>query len=251
MRLKTGRNLWQQDITKSEYAFGILKTTGITLIMNYVFYGSFATVFLFIPVWIFYMRDWITDMSRKKEQEFRGQFKDSIQAVAAVLKAGYSVENAIKEAGKDLAPMYGKETRIRKEYDRMTHQLDMKMPAASVLEGFSERTGQEDVENFVNVFTAAKKSGGDSIAVIRNAVKLISGKIDTEKEIETMLASQKLEFNIMCAVPFVIILYMKLTFGEFLSVLYGNPAGAAVMTVCLCVYLSAYRLGRKIICIEV
>ncbi len=33
-----------------------------------------------------------------------------------------------------------------------------------------------------------------------------------------MFASKKLEFEIMCAVPFFIILYMKLTFGEFLSV---------------------------------
>ena len=179
------------------------------------------------------------------------QFRDSIQAAASALKAGYSVENAIREAGRDIAPMYGEDTRIRIEYARMTHQLDMNMTAEDVLSGFAERTGQEDVENFVNVFSAAKKSGGDSIAVIRNAVKLISGKIDTEKEIETMIASQKLEFNIMGAVTFVIILYMKLTFGECLSVLYGNPAGAAVMTVCLCVYLSAYWLGRKIICIEV
>ena len=66
-----------------------------------------------------------------------------------------------------------------------------------------------------------------------------------------MIASEKLEFNIMCTVPFTIILYMKLTFGEFLSVLYGNPAGAAVMTVCVCVYMAAYSLGRRIVRIEV
>ena len=66
-----------------------------------------------------------------------------------------------------------------------------------------------------------------------------------------MIASKKLEFDIMCAVPFVIILYMKLTFGEFLSVLYGNAVGMIIMTVCLCVYLAAYRIGRKIIRIEV
>ena len=110
---------------------------------------------------------------------------------------------------------------------------------SSVLEEFAIRTGQEDVENFVNVFTAAKISGGDSISVIRNAVKIISEKIDTEKEIHTMLASKKLEFEIMCAVPFVIILYMKMTFGDFLEVLYGNTAGMIVMSICLAVYIAA------------
>nr|WP_294492849.1 type II secretion system F family protein [uncultured Mediterraneibacter sp.] len=219
--------------------------------MAYVFYDSPAAVLLLIPVGIFYMRDLISDFSEKKEEEFRGQFRDSIQAVASALKAGYSVENAIREAKKDMESVYGRDTRIRKEYDRMVHQLDMNMTAGAVLDQLAQRTGQEDVESFVNVFTAAKKSGGDSIAVIRNSVRLISEKIDTEKEIRTMLASQKLEFDIMCAVPFVIILYMKMTFGDFLSVLYETMAGAGVMTVCLLIYLAAYRFGRKIIRIEV
>jgi len=161
------------------------------------------------------------------------------------------VENAIREVGKELAPMYEKDSRIRKEYGRMAYQLDMKMPAVNVLEEFAERTGQEDVEDFVTVFAAAKKNGGDSITIIRNAVKIISEKIDTEKEIQTMIASTKLEFEIMCAVPFAIILYMKLTFGDFLSVLYGNLAGMVIMTICLCVYLGAYSIGRRIIRIEV
>lgn len=243
--------MWLQDIKKSEYILGTIKTTAVFLLILYVFYGTFAAAPFLIPVWFLYMRDWIRDTAGKKEQQFRVQFRDSIQEMSAVLKAGYSVENAIREVSRELVPLYDKESRIRKEYDRMTHQLELKMPVAEVLEQFAERTGQEDVEDFVNVFAAAKKSGGDSITIIRNAVRIISGKIDTEKEIQTMIASNKLEFEIMCAVPFAIILYMKLTFGEFLSVLYGNMAGMIIMTVCLCVYIAAYCIGRRIIRIEV
>lgn len=249
--MKTGTSLWRQDIRKYEYAIGILKATAAVAVMLYVFYDSFIPAPLLFPVWLIYMRDWQADISRKKEQELRLQFRDSIQIMASALKAGYSVENAIREAGRDISPVYSEEKRIRKEFERMERQMDMNMSAEEVLQGFAERTGQEDIENFVNVFAAAKKSGGDSIAIIRDAVKIISGKIDTEKEIQTMLASKKLEFDIMCAVPFVIILYMKLIFGDFLSVLYGNMAGAAIMSICICVYMGAYVYGRKIIRIEV
>ena len=249
--MKTETSLRKQDIRKYEYAIGVLKATAATAVMSYVFYDSLIPAPLLLPVWMIYMRDWHDDISRKKEQELRQQFRDSIQVMASALKAGYSVENAIREAGKDISPVYSEETRIRKEFERMERQMDMNMSAEEVLKGFAERTGQEDIENFVNVFAAAKKSGGDSIAIIRDAVKIISGKIDTEKEIQTMLASKKMEFDIMCAVPFVIILYMKLTFGEFLSVLYGNMAGAAIMSICICVYMGAYVYGRKIIRIEV
>lgn len=104
------------------------------------------------------MRDWHDDISRKKEQELRQQFRDSIQVMASALKAGYSVENAIREAGKDISPVYSEETRIRKEFERMERQMDMNMSAEEVLKGFAERTGQEDIENFVNVFAAARKA---------------------------------------------------------------------------------------------
>lgn len=249
--MKTETSLRKQDIRKYEYAIGVLKATAATAVMSYVFYDSLIPAPLLLPVWMIYMRDWHDDISRKKEQELRQQFRDSIQVMASALKAGYSVENAIREAGKDISPVYSEETRIRKEFERMERQMDMNMSAEEVLKGFAERTGQEDIENFVNVFVAAKKSGGDSIAVIRDAVKIISGKIDTEKEIQTMIASKKMEFDIMCAVPFAIILYMKLTFGEFLNVLYGNMAGAAIMSLCIFVYMGAYVYGRKIIRIEV
>ena len=249
--MKTETSLRKQDIRKYEYAIGVLKATAATAVMSYVFYDSLIPAPLLLPVWMIYMRDWHDDISRQKEQDLRQQFRDSIQVMASALKAGYSVENAIREAGKDISPVYSEETRIRKEFERMERQMDMNMSAEEVLKGFAERTGQEDIENFVNVFAAAKKSGGDSIAVIRDAVKIISGKIDTEKEIQTMIASKKMEFDIMCAVPFAIILYMKLTFGEFLNVLYGNMAGAAIMSLCIFVYMGAYVYGRKIIRIEV
>lgn len=243
--------MWLQDIRKSEYIIGIVRGTGIFFLILYVFYESFIPALFLFPVWMLYLKDWISDMSVRKEQEFRRQFRDSIQSMASVLKAGYSIENAIRESDKDIAPMYGKDTRIRKEYTTMIHQLDINMPVSDVLEEFAARMEQEDVENFVNVFTAAKKSGGDGITIIRNSIRVISEKIDTENEIQTMLASKKLEFEIMCTVPFVIILYMKLTFGEFLSVLYGNPAGITVMSICLVLYIAAYIFGRKIIRIEV
>ena len=55
----------------------------------------------------------------------------------------------------------------------------------------------------------------------------------------------------MCVVPLGMMLYMRFSFFEFLSVLYGNTLGVLVMTVCLAVYIAAYRIGKKIIQIEV
>ena len=82
------------------------------MVMLYVFYDSFIPAPLLLPVWLIYMKDWMDDLSGKKKQELRQQFKDSIQAKAAALKEGYSVENAIRAAGTDVSPGASAGTRI-------------------------------------------------------------------------------------------------------------------------------------------
>ena len=55
----------------------------------------------------------------------------------------------------------------------------------------------------------------------------------------------------MNLVPFLIISYISMTSTGFFDVLYHNAVGIAIMTVCLVVYVAAYRLSEKIVDIEV
>ena len=204
-----------------------------------------------VPIALLYVKNWEEECCKQKKEEFREQFRESIQTLSAILKVGYSVENATRETWKEIRPIYKKKTRIIKEYETMVHQLDLNMTAEEVMKQFADRVKEEDVENFVTVFGAAKRLGGDSIAIIRHAADAIGEKMEVEREIQVMLTSKKLEFKIMCVIPFVIILYMRSAFPEFMAVLYGNLAGTLFMTICLMVYLTAYQLGKKMTQIEV
>lgn len=222
--------------------------TGMTA---YLFYDHWAACIFLTPLFLRYMDRWKKECVRKKEAEFLEQFREGILAVASALSIGYSVENAIREAWKDMQPMYRKKERILEEFGKMVHQLEVNMTAEEVMKQFAGRVRTEEVDNFVIVFVAAKRMGGDSIAILRNAAKTISDKIEVEKEIRTILAAKNFEFKIMCGIPFVIIFYMRLSFPEFMEVLYGNFPGTVFMTVCLGVYLAACYMGRRIVQIEV
>ena len=41
------------------------------------------------------MKEWLEEMTDKKEEEFRVQFKDSIQIMAGALKAGYKLSSIL------------------------------------------------------------------------------------------------------------------------------------------------------------
>ena len=139
MKSRIKKNSWLQDITLSEYTVGIIKCTVRFLLILYLFYESILPAILLFPLWFLYMKEWMEEKAIGKEQEFRRQFRDSIQTMAGALKAGYSVENAIRETNRDLIGMYDANTRIRKEYGQMVRKLDLNLSAGYFLLPSSRR----------------------------------------------------------------------------------------------------------------
>ena len=219
--------------------------------LAYLFYNSWIAILFLIPLLVLYFRDWFARCTEKKEREFREQFKDSMQIMASALNIGYSVENAMVETMKDLKRLYPKNSRIIKEFKQMIHQLEMNLSVEQALNDFLRRVQQEDVENFVTVFSVAKRMGGESIEVLKTTARTISDKIEVEKEIQTMIGAKEFEFRIMSMIPFGIIFYMRLTFSDFMNVLYGNVLGVGIMSSCLAIYFFAFTMGRRLIRIEV
>ena len=66
----------------------MLKAGGITAVTAWLYYRSFAAVFLLLPVLAWHLRMMEEESAKKKEDEFQGQFKEAIQAVSAALNAG-------------------------------------------------------------------------------------------------------------------------------------------------------------------
>lgn len=251
MNYKRKKNYWQQDIKKREYGKAMLGGLAVLSGITYLFYDFFLGGLIFSPFLVIYLHIWEKQYIRKQQQEFCLQFKMSLQSMSSALNVGYSAENALKETVKDLALIYKKDVRIMREYTYMLHQLNMNVPLEQIWKEFAERVEQEDVSNFVSVFIAAKRAGGDSIQMIRNAVKQICEKIEVKSEIEMTMSAKKLEFQVMSVIPFGIIFYMRLAFSEFVEALYGNLFGMFVMTACLAVYGGAFYMGKKMIEIEV
>ena len=251
MKYKRKKSYWQQGIRKREYLKAVLQGSLIVGLVSYLFYGTWVCAILFSPYLFRYMKSWEKQFIKKKQNSFRLQFKDAIQSLSAALNVGYSVENAMHETVKELQGIYKKDDTVLREFSYMIRQLQMNMTAETVLNNFAHRTQDEDVQTFVTVFNMAKRSGGDTLEIIRNAVRQIGEKIDVEREITTLMSAKKKEFKIMTMIPMAMILYLKISFPQFLDVLYGNFAGIVIMSVCLFFYLVAYEMGKRIVEIEV
>lgn len=223
----------------------------LDLCISNLFFNSGFVFFALLPGMVLFFSEQEKVLRRRRADEMKRQFLDGLQMVSASLLAGYSVENAFREAEKELEKIYTAETFIVQEFRGITIQMEVNQNIESLLSDLGRRSGIEDIQSFAEVFLTAKRTGGDLLAVIRNTVSCIRQKQETMQEIETCLVGKVTEQNIMSLVPILILAYVKLTSPEFLEGMYGNLAGTAVMTGCFLVYIAAYIWGKRIVEIEV
>lgn len=229
----------------------MVKAEGAAGMFAYLFYRSIPAFFLMQPLALCLARSMRRKELWQREQRLAGQFKDGLLALAASLRAGHSAENAFRDAAEELAFLYGAEERITCEFKRVTVQTEMNVPLEQAVRELADRCRLSDIRTFSEVFSAARRTGGELGKVILDTVQTIAGRLEVREEIDTMLRGKQYEQKIMRAVPLLILIYMDLTSPGFFSVLYGSLLGRAIMTGCLAVYLAALYLAEKISNIQV
>lgn len=245
------KNCWQQDIENKERWIVAGQTLLFLVGMDVFYYRSFWVFPLLLPIGFVFYQGRIQGLERKKKEEFIRQFQDFLQLLKGSLVAGYSFENSMKEAEREMNLLYHTEIRLKKELRHMNHQLQMQIPIEQIWRDFSERVKLEDIQLFTQVFLAGKKRGGNLVEIIKETGAQISEKIEVMGEIHLIMTGKLYELEVMKWIPFGILLYITLSFPEFVSGLYGNMIGRIVMTFCLVLYLLACFWGEKILSIEV
>lgn len=218
---------------------------------SYVFYRSAVVFLILIPFGACYPLYRREDLKKERARRLELQFKEGIQVLSSFLSAGYSLENGLALSIKELEVLFGKKEMITEEFLILCDGIRMNRPAEELFMDFGRRSGLEDVDNFAQVLSAAKRSGGELVEIIRQTAGIIRDKVQVKEEIHTMLASRIFEQKIMNLIPFLIVLYIDLTSPGFFSVMYGTWMGRGVMTMCLAAYAGALVMAGKILDIEV
>ena len=236
----------ESGFTRRQKTGGTMQAAGVTLFLAMFFYRSFLAVPLMIPVGMIYLTLLEKKKRTKGRERLRSEFKDAILSVAANLRAGYAVENAFRETMQEMKVLHGREAPIYRELYKITQGLANRISIETLMQQFAGRAKLEEIQEFADIFSMAKRSGGNLTEIIYETAAMISEKIDVEKEIQVLLAAKRLEQNIMSVIPFAIILYVSAASSGYFDVLYETIAGRTVMSICLAVYAAAYIMGVKI-----
>ncbi len=233
--------LFYGGIAKDEYG----NPTTLTYILDVVIMIAVGLLAgkLFLPI----RRDQII-ASRKKQ--LRRQFIDLLDSLASSISSGKNVPNAFLAAREDLLVQYQPDAYIVQEVDNIISGIKNNIDVGSMLLNFGERSGISDIRTFGRVFETAYAKGANLKDVVRNCHLILSNKCEIEAEIETKVASNKNEQNIMVFMPIILIAMIKMAGSDFADN-FTTPTGILCTTIAIGAFVGAYFLGRKILKIEV
>jgi tight adherence protein B len=200
-----------------------------------------------------YMPKWRVQARIKKRREELGrQFKQSLQALVSSLTAGRSVENAFAASVQDLRLLYSDpNTYIIVEFERIDRKIANGETVESALADLASRSGLEELLQFTDVFATCKRTGGNLAEVMRRTAQLIGEKMEIRQEIHVMLAQKRFESKVLGAAPIAVIALLYGSSPDYMAPLYGNPAGAVIMTFCLAVFSLCWRMTGKLMDVKV
>lgn len=203
---------------------------------------------LYVPVAV---RNHQKQLRRQKKWELNLAFKDALVCLENSLAVGYSPESSVRESVKSLEQLYGKEHAICREFKRMVKQMDLGTSMEDVFFEFGRRSDVEDIKQLADIFAVVKRTGGNLGQVLRQTGGVLQEKIELKRDLRTTIAAKRMEFQIMCGVPYGILLYLKLCAPAMSAGLYHNLFGIVFMWCALAVYLGMKLFGEHIIRSEV
>lgn len=229
----------------------LLQAVLITLLIAYLFYRSPCGMVLTPLLFVILRKRKKANCIAERKQLLHGQFLDALKIVSTCLMSGMSMENAWKDASKEIYSMHGKESVMYRELEEMNHLVATNVPMEKVLIQFAYRSGVEDIISFAEVFEYGKRSGANWRKLIFDTTLRMEEKYETEKQIRVLLTEKRMEQKIMSVIPLGMILFLQVTSKDYMDVLYGNPFGIISMTICLIGYGVALFMAEKIMKVQV
>lgn len=212
-----------------------------------LFYDSIISgIVLAVPAYYPAGKVYVNLKRKKRQKEFERQFEEALSSLVSALRTGYSVENAFVEITRQLELIYGREAYIIKELRVICHGLSVNIPIEKLVNDMAVRTRVSAVSEFADVLVTAKRNGGNFIEITKRHADILHEKRQVINEIEAAVSAKKYESIVMNIMPAGMLVYLRLTSGNFVEPLYSGIISRLVMTALLCLYIAAIAVGKRI-----
>lgn len=238
-------------LSRKERLAVALSLGALLMIIGELFFNSF--VFLLLAPLLFRKTEekYRTYRIEQRKKRLLLQFRDLLYELSSSFASGRHMEEALAEGKEKLLLIYEEDAEIIREISEMLRKTENGSTELEVWEDFAMRARLPDIEDFVSVFRVCRDTGGDMATALNKGAGLIGEKIITENDIKAMTAQKRTEGAIITAMPFGILLFLRIASPGYLEPLYRSPGGRIVMAGALALALAACVMIERIVRIEI
>lgn len=197
---------------------------------------------IFVPTRTKQIRD-------KNARTLNSQFRDFLEAFNTSIGAGKNVVDSFHAVYDDMRIQFEEDAFIVKELEVILSGMANNFDVEDLMEDLGNRSGNDDIVSFANVFRISYRKGGNLKDTINTTHSILSDKMEIKEEIETMVSASKMEQTVMLFMPIALIGIMKSMSPDF-AANFASPAGVASTTIAIGLFIVSYFVGRKILNIK-
>ena len=235
----------QNGLDNKQKAVCFVVYTMMSAAAAWLLYDSLYAMFVFMPFYFLFQKAVSRAVIKKQKEQLTDGFIRALVNISASIFAGLSPENAFAACAFEMEKMYGKRAQIVKELEEINLKVAAGGRLTEALDDFAVRARIPEISDFSVVFGVAKENGSDFPAVISECVSVIESRRRAEQDARILIRSRQYEQRLMFIIWPGILLYLRLSSGNFIDVLYHSPFGATVMSASIVIFVLAVWLAEK------
>jgi tight adherence protein B len=181
----------------------------------------------------------------KRQQKFTEQLPDTLVLMAGSLSAGYSMPQAVDSVVRE-----GQEP-IAGEMNKALLEARLGVPIEEALENIALRTQSKDFAWIVMAIAIQRQVGGNLSEILRIVAETLRERAYIRRQIRSLSAEGRLSAIIIAAMPLFMLLYMVLVRPEYITTLFTDPWGIAMIVAALILQLVGWLWMRRLVNFEV
>jgi len=172
------------------------------------------------------------------------RFADAVGALAAAVRSGASLTQAVRYATTEAAPP------VRDDLTRIVAQLDTGIALEQALRSWPDVRPSANVELVVGALELHRRSGGDLPAVLDQVVGAIRDRVSITREVRSLTAQARMSAWILGCLPVGFFAFLWLTSRRDIEGAMSTPVGIACVLAGLLLELGAFAWIRKLLVVD-
>lgn len=163
-------------------------------------------------------------ISGKKKDSFDSKYEASLMALAASLKAGLSIQQAIEEIC--LSKFVDEE--LKSLYRNMNSSIKMGTKVDKAFFDFAEATQSVDAKDVASAIALQEEIGGNEAETIESVARTIAERLDNKITIKGLMTDSKMLINVFAFMPAVFVIALVCMMPDLFKYYFSSFGGAVL-----------------------